>query len=175
MQSRFCLRPSLNLLLPHALESRNLQVPMEGNKEMDDPQGPPGSNYPTPWMQHERGRSDSLPILQNKENDKEQERGGGPKDGTFQGTMPSHTSNCLGLCSIIRLASLQPLKRWTEVSALEWEEEGAVFPLLQLTSSLLLSSRLDKYLHVYAAILVSFCLFTMLLLWTRHDTWHSTT
>ena len=102
-------------------------------------------------------------------------RGGGPKDGTFQGTMPSHTSKCLGLCSIIRSASLQPLRRWTEVSALEWEEEGAVFPLLQLTSSLLLSLSLDKHLHVYAAILVNFCLFTMLLLWTRHDAWHSTT
>ena len=63
---------------------------MERNKEMNDPQGPPGLNYPTPWIQHERERSDSLPILHNKVNEKEQERVGVPKDGAFQAHHPTH-------------------------------------------------------------------------------------
>lgn len=103
-------------------------------------------------------------------------RGGGPKNSTFQGTKPpTHVSHCLGLSSIIRLASLQPLRRWTKVSAPEWDEEEAVFLPLLLTSSQLLSSGLDKHPHVYAAILGNYCLFTLPLPWTQHDAWCSTT
>ena len=109
-------------------------------------------------------------------NGKEQERGGGPQNNTFQGTKPpTRISHCLGLSSIIRLARLQPLRRWMKVSAPEWDEEEAVFLPSRLTSSLLLSSSLDKHPHVYAAILGDHCLFTLLLPWTQHDAWYSTT
>ena len=100
----------------------------------------------------------------------------GDQNSTFQGTKPhTHITHCLGLSSIIRLARLQPLRRWTKVSAPEWDEEEAVFLPSLLTSSLLLSSSLDKHPHIYAAILGNYCLFTLLLPQTQHNAWYSTT
>lgn len=103
-------------------------------------------------------------------------RGGGPKNSTFQGTKPpTHISHCLGLSSIIRLASLQPLRRWTRSVLLSGMKRKQCSFHLLLASSQLLSSKPEQTPPCLCSHSGELLLICLLLPWTQHDAWYSTT
>ena len=99
---------------------------------------------------------------------------GDPKIAPFKVQSPPPTCHCLGLFhqQISKSSALEEVDGG-QCSWVGWEE--AVFLPVLLTSSLLLSSSLDKHPHVYAAILGNYSIFTLLLPWTWYEAWYSTT